>query len=229
MTTTDSDLLDESLARLADMDEAHLELGAQMFKAYGGAFYGMDLLAVGALNRSKAQIAGFRSLLQARNLICAGALLRLQLDTACRFYAAFLVEKPHEFALAVLGGEQVCRLKDRSGQRMTDRYLVNKLGEEYEWVPRVYERTSGYVHLSATHILSALSRPNKADDTFEIELKISAEDGPLPAALYVEAADAFVASTDILLRHVHGWAFTKANPDLVEKWKKQGRESEDGA
>lgn len=42
-----------SLARLADLDQAHLELAKQMFDACGGAMYGMDLLAAGALNRSR--------------------------------------------------------------------------------------------------------------------------------------------------------------------------------
>lgn len=98
--------LEESLARLEPLDDAHLELGKQMFNAFGGALYGMDLLAAGALNRSKAHIAGLRQLVEAKNLICAGALLRLQLDTALRFHAAFLVEQPHDFALAVLGASE---------------------------------------------------------------------------------------------------------------------------
>jgi len=32
------------------------------WEAFGGAMYGMDLLAAAALNRSKAHIAGFRTL-----------------------------------------------------------------------------------------------------------------------------------------------------------------------
>lgn len=88
MDTKHSESLEESLTRLTEMDRAHLEPGMGMAKAFGGALYGMDLLAFGALNRSKAHIAGFRALIGQRNLICAGALLRLQLDTAMRFFAA---------------------------------------------------------------------------------------------------------------------------------------------
>ena len=69
--------------------------------------------------------------METRNLICAGALLRLQLDTALRFYAAFRVEKPHDFALAVLDGKRVRDLKDLDGQKMTDDYLVRKLGASF--------------------------------------------------------------------------------------------------
>jgi len=35
-------------------------------------------------------------------------------------------------------------------------------------------------------------------------------------------------ATDIFLRHVHGWVFTKANPELVRKWKDE-RDTRDGA
>jgi hypothetical protein len=73
MEPTHSESLEASLLSLGRLDKAHLELGKQMFEAFGGAMYGMGLLAAGALNRSKAHIAGFRTLLEAKNLICAGA------------------------------------------------------------------------------------------------------------------------------------------------------------
>ena len=201
-----------------------------MFEACGGTFYGMDLLAAVELNRSKAHIAGFQQLVGAKNLICAGALLRLQLDTALRFYAAFLVEQPHDFALAVLGGTRVRDLKDRDGKEMTDAYLVEKLAQKFDWVPRVYERTSGYVHLSSTHLLSAMTPTEGASDSDRtIAIKIGAEDKPLPAWIYIEATDAFRAVTDVLLRYVHGWVFTKANPELVQKWQQDRDVNQGGA
>jgi hypothetical protein len=229
MDSPRSQSLDTGLARLMRLDADHLELVKKMFDAGGGAVYGMDLLAAGALNRSKAHIAGFRQLVEARNLICAGALLRLQLDTALRFHAAFLVERPHDFALAVLDGKRVRDLTDRDGEKMTDAHLVKKLGKEYDWVPRVYERTSGYIHLSATHLMSAMG-PTEADTEAKrsVTIKIAAEDKPLPDWIYIEATDAFRAATEIFLRYVDGWVFTKADPDLVQKWKEE-REANSGA
>lgn len=209
----------EALDRLSQMDDAHLELGAEMLRAHGGALYGMDLLAVGALNRSKAQISGFRTMLEARNMICAGALLRLQLDTALRFFASFIVDEPHTFALDILAGKQVRDLHSHDGKRMTDAYLVRRLGATHEWVPRVYERTSGYVHLSSNHLMSAIFPNEDAKGKVErrFTMKVSDEDKPLPEEIYIEAADAFCAATDILLKYVHGWAFTKANPHLAAR------------
>jgi hypothetical protein len=214
-----SESLVAAIAGLAELDKQHLALGQQMLEAFGGALYGMDLLAVGALNRSTAHIAGFRHLVDAKNLICAGALLRLQLDTAMRFYAAWLVADPHEFALAVLRGDKVRNIKDRDGKKLTDTYLTERLGQEFPWVPRVYESTSGYVHLSATHLIGAMTTADRqSGDDRSFTVKISPDDKPLPDWIYIEAVDAFRAATDILLRYVEGWVFTKANPELVQKW-----------
>lgn len=217
-----SESLEASLESLAARESAHLHLAKEMFEAYGGALYGMDLLAVGALNRSKAHITGFMALIEAKNMICAGALLRLQLDTAMRFFAAFLVDHPHDFAIAVLRGEKVRDLKDSTGKKMTDAYLSQKLGNEFEWVPRVYEKTSGYIHLSSTHLMSALTPSNDSDpDDRRFTAKISSMDKPLPDGIYIEASDAFGAATDIILQYVQGWVFTKANPELVQQRKRE--------
>ena len=64
---------------------------------------------------------------------------------------------------------------------MTDAYLVEKLGKEYAWVPRVYEKTSGYVHLSSTHIYSTLTPKEAAEDdgAHSFEAKIGPGDKDL--------------------------------------------------
>lgn len=208
--------ISKNLATLTKREHTHLQLAKRMFKAPGNAIYGMDLLATGVLNRSKAHISGFKALIEAKNLICAGALLRLQLDSALRFYAAYLVERPNEFALAILNGKKVRNLKDSLGQKMTDAYLCEKLGERFDWVPRVYERTSGYVHLSDVHLLSTLSSVDT--DNRKFTAKISSMDKDLPDEIYIEALDAFTATTDIILEYVHGWVLTKANPELVAEY-----------
>ncbi len=228
MASGEADRIEGRLASLEPMEQAHLEIGLTMTQAYGDAVYGMDLLAYGALNRSKAHIAGFKQLIRSRNMICAGALLRLQLDTALRFAAAWLAKNPHEFATAVLGGAKVSDLRDVSGKHMTDGYLVSRLGKEYEWVPRVYKRTSGYVHFSSVHVLSAVSKTDAK--TRMIELKISEVDSALlPDEIYLEAIDAFQAATEILLRYVHGWAFTKANPDIKSRKQEKREDSKPDA
>ncbi len=206
-----------SLRRLEALADDHMAIGRSMTEAYGGALYGMDLLAYGALNRSRAHLTGFTSSIQARNLLCAGASLRLQLDTVLRFSAAWLVADPHAFASDVLRGTRVRNLTDRTSKKMTDAYLVQVLSRQFEWVERVYERTSGYVHFSDVHLLSAITRAEDESGERILELKISDADKPLPTALYVEAIEAFAECTRVLLWYVTGWTVTKARPELIRK------------
>jgi hypothetical protein len=125
------------------------------------------------------------------------------------------VEKPDDFAFEVLKGRRISDLRDRAGKSMTDTYLSRKLGEQYAWVPGLYERASGYVHFSSTHMLSALRPKGEGATAGHFEVAISAEDKFAPEATYIEAVDAFVAVTEIVLRYVQGWVFTKSHPEVT--------------
>lgn len=54
----------------------------------------------------------------------AQTLLRAHIDTALRFSAALRVEDPHKFAIDVMAGERIDKMKDQSGQHLRDAYLV---------------------------------------------------------------------------------------------------------
>ncbi len=217
--TEHSDTLEQALQSNESLEKEHLYFSKSMLDAYDNAIYGMDLLAIGALNRSMSLSSGFRSMLKNKNLICAGALLRLQIDTAIRFHAAWLVEEPHTFAQQILVGKQINRIKDSAGMRMTDAYLIKKLEAEHPWLPGVYKKTSAYVHLSTTHMMSALSPASEKEKS--IKIKISPSDKELPESLYIEAVDAFNAATRLFLFYVRSWTVTKDNPDLFDNKKKE--------
>jgi hypothetical protein len=216
-----SEKIEKLLATLSEGHDAVKDRGKHMYEAYDYAMYGLDFLAGAALNRTMANIDAFTSLIRARNLVIAGSLLRIQLDTALRFYAAFQVDKPHDFALAVLRGERIDKLKDMKGERLTDRHLVNLLSQEFSWVDHVYQATSGYIHLSGTHIHHTIGEVRE-DGTFN--MKLSAMDKDLPDDLYTEAIEAFIESINVLLRYVDGWIFTKNNPQVVEEARTRIRE-----
>jgi hypothetical protein len=208
------------------MEEPLLDLLLKCNLAHGRDLYPMDLLANAGGKRAVALLAGFCRMIEDRNLICAGPLLRLQLDTALRFYAAWLVEKPHEFAAKVLGGTRVDKLKDRDGNRLRDSYLVEKLSREdgCQWIPRVYEETSGYVHFSDKHMFSVLSDVDRK--TRSLSMTVSAVDCDWPESVYLEAVDAFIAATGLFMKYLHGWGFTKQNPDQVARLRKERGESQ---
>ena len=205
------DAIETALVALEADENETLDRSVRMLQAYGGALYGFDFLASAALNRSLALSSGFRAMIRERNLICAGGLVRLQLDTALRFFTGFIVNEPHDFAIKVLEGNRIDRMKDRHGTLMTDRYLVTQLKKEYPWVESVYEGGSGYVHLSATHIFSTFDH-----DYYEQEgkhrIKIGSRDQQFPDDVYLETIETFGECTKILARCIEGWIFTKDNP-----------------
>ena len=129
----------KSLEELENRRKKLLKLTKEMILAYGGTMYQLDLFAIGAVKRTISTIAGFRLLIESWNMICARTILRTQIDTALRFSSVFLVKKPHEFASHVLEGQQINRLKDKDGNKMTDAYLISKLASENPWLPVVYK------------------------------------------------------------------------------------------
>lgn len=177
--------------------------------------FALDILASAVVKRSMSLCAGFSTLVRGHNYTCAASLLRLQLDSCLRFFAAFIVDQPHDFASSVLKGVPVRKLKDRNGMPMTDRHLVDTLGAKYEWMPRVYEATSGFIHLSERHIFSVW-QPGETEGS--VSLRVSETDEEFPEELWVEMAAGFLACTDALFEYLKGWAFTKQNPDIVRKF-----------
>jgi hypothetical protein len=202
----------KALALLVPLEAEQKRLGRTMLEGAGGSLFPLDLLAIAAVNRSMSNIAGFRQMIESRNYLCAGALLRLQLDTAMRFAAASLAPDPHHLATEVLRGKAIRRLKDRHGRQMTDAYLVEVLANKDPWVARVYERTSGYIHLSDKHIFNSVTSVSK--DRI-IAFKMSPEDAAVPDGLYVEAVEAFGAATSVFLGYLEGWVVTKSHPELL--------------
>ena len=208
----------KSLERLESLENSQLELAKNMIQAHEGSIYAMDLFILGALNRSLATSDGFKGLVKSKNLICAGAILRLQIDTAIRIFAGTLVEDTNKFVGDILKGKHIRNLKDRDGNKMTDRYLVAKLSDGYPWLPNVYKKTSSYIHLSDTHLLASVQNEKKDNGTLSVKTSPVDRD-EVPEKLYNEAVEVFIASTEIIIRFVDGWIITKSNPEIAARLK----------
>jgi hypothetical protein len=185
-----------------------------MLKADSGKLFPLDILAAATIKRSMTLIKGFVALIKINNYTCAASLLRLQLDSCLRLFAAFIVDKPHELADNVFKGKPIREMKDRKGKLMTDKYLVKMLASKYEWMPSVYEATSGFIHLSERHLLSVFE---EAEGEHDIGLRIAADDENIPLELWIELADGFLVATDALFEYLKGWVFTKEHPEIVAK------------
>ncbi len=62
-----------------------MQLWLRMCNADNGAIFPVDLVANGAVKRSGSQSSALRMLVESWNLLCARALVRMQIDTALRF------------------------------------------------------------------------------------------------------------------------------------------------
>lgn len=208
--------IDESLEELEGDRKALLSVAERMARAHGASLYPFDVLANGAIARSLSLTKGFAEMIRQRNLACAGALVRLQLDTALRFTAGWLVDNPHDFAMKVLSGTQIDRLKDRDGNRLRDKRLREGVSSAHPWVPEVYAVASDFIHLSDKHLWRAFGLT--ADKT-RFSIVVSSEDPPGLEDSYLEAIRCFRESTYLLLHYLEGWVFTKDNPAIIRQIK----------
>jgi len=196
------------LKKLKQQEARLIRLAGLGMQADQGAMFPFDFWTNAAINRGIQLSSGFRSSIKKHNAICSGALLRLQIDTALRYSAGWLVQDPHGFVGRVMSGEQINRMKDRSGEVMTDSYLVKVLSVEHPWITEVYKRTSSYVHFSDTHIWSTLYELEGTENR-RVKTKVGAEDKEGLSDLYMEMVMAFQAATTVLINYVEGWVFTK--------------------
>lgn len=215
--------LEKRLKYLDGLTDAHLNLFGALIQADGGKFFPLDILAAATIKRSLALIQGITSLVRASNYTCAASLLRLQLDSCLRLFAAFIVEKPHDLAHNILKGEPIRRMKDRDGNRMTDKYLVEILATKYDWLQKMYNETSGFIHLSEKHLHLIFDGVSEEEHT--VGMRISADDENVPLESWIELVDGFEAVTNILFEYLTGWVVTKNNPEVVAKLREEIKSS----
>jgi len=198
---------------LRQSHELHTELFQKLATADGGRIFGVDLVAWAVLNRSLSLIDGFSMMIESGNILCAGALLRLQLDSAMRLHACWLVEDPHALAKPLLAGEPLKSTKSKSGAPLTDRYLKDELSKTHPWVNSVYAATSGFIHLSKAHMISTVrgleAETNRATFGLASTARAVKEDE------LVEALDGFIAATKCLLHLVASWLVSKDEAALT--------------
>jgi len=210
--------LNDLLDILEENNKQYFEVTSKMLQAYGASLYPLDLMGISIAKRSLSLTRGFIEMIKQENFICAAPLLRLQLDNSLRFYAAFLVDKPHDLASRFAQGESIRNFKERgTKQRLTDRLLVERLAEHYPWIIEVYERTSGYIHLSDMHLFNAMG---KQKENPKAGIVISEKDAFITEQDRSEAVYTMFRLSQIVLWLLNSWTLTKDTPDH-QKWKKK--------
>jgi hypothetical protein len=199
-----SDVFKEHFEKSEQLSKELISLSAQIVKA--GDVFHMDVLTMAVINRSLELSEGFKDLILSQKFLCAAPLLRLQIDNLLRYSAAWLVDKPHEFIAEVMKGTPIRKLKDASGKKMADFYLVQKLSSDVPWVESVYEKTCGYIHFSESHFHKVML---STDDNGAFSIGIGSHSKKIPESTYIEAIEAFNATTLEICKYVYGWLKTK--------------------
>lgn len=222
---------DKVIALLTQIEterKAMLRLGMAVVGVPGAQMFGLDLLAFGAVKRNISTARAFRMLVQSWNMVCARSLLRMHIDTALRFAAAWLVESPHEFALRVVRGERIDKIRDKYGNRLTDAHLVRVRSPERPWLPAVYENLCGYVHFSSQHLLASVQSVDTEQNTIEFEL--TETDLKFPESSWVEILQCFRESTAMLASYLDGYAITKnMSPEQLQEARRHLSEGKSSA
>lgn len=183
----------------------------------------LDFLALGAIKRNLNTARAFRQMVESWNMVCARTLLRTHIDTGLRFSAGWEVHKPHDFAMAVLRGERIDQMKDRLGQRLTDRRLVELRSGDYPWLQKVYGNLSGYIHFSGSHITDSVASIGEGADAATMSFLLSDTDLRFPEFSWVEICECFREATQILSKYLTGWAQTKAmTPEQLDAQRHSG-------
>lgn len=118
-----------------------------------------DFYFLAALDRAIHLIDGFLWMLEKRNITCAGALLRLQIDNCLRVYAPYIAKNREDVINTIIyEDKRLDRLPDDQGKRMNDGRLKDRLAKKYPEVKSVYEKCSGFIHLSDIAFYQTVNR-----------------------------------------------------------------------
>lgn len=173
-----------SIEKLRKLREDLPSLGSEIMHAGSMSMYPMDMVIIGIVKRCLSTTSALEKLVLEWNMTCARAVLRMQLDTVLRLSAFWLSPDLQKMAMDVMGGKQINKMKDRDNCKMTDSYLSRKLGERFDWIPRVYKYTSGYIHFSERHLFDPIREINDKERT--VNFVINDKDYNFPEFSWVE-------------------------------------------
>ncbi|MCL2591611.1 MAG: hypothetical protein FWD67_12270 [Betaproteobacteria bacterium] len=187
-----------------------------------------SLFGMGVGRRAVALSSGFRAMVKQCNSLCAIPMVRMQLDTAIRFYAGFFVADHQQFCRDVLKGKQINKMKSREGHNLSDHYLVKRVAEKNPWMTNVYETCSGYIHFSHHHIKEAL----RIDESGKGMMAIGSNDFDREPKHFLESMQCMLHLNEIIHFALSDWFGRMCSPDGVkvsasELWGQNDQQEQD--
>ena len=205
---------------------AELQMLRETGKSIAAGIIGKSLLKEGfffctATDRCMHLIDGLSSMLQERNLTCAGALLRLQLDNCMRTYAAFIADDKNAVIDCIISGNRINKQKSTDGKNLSDANLRSALSKIDSRFSNVYNQASGFIHLSEKAFYQTVVRCEDSSIEFQIGGTLPEKRNPV----LIECADAFIHFTKLHFKMLTAVAESKTYFDL-EYEQQTGRDKE---
>ncbi len=197
-------------SRLWKLTESHVSRTGRFLAAGEGYLYSTDLLLGALCQRSFHLTEGFLHVVRYWNIIVGAMLIRAQLDNLLiAHYLADHVRDPAAFANHVMAGGRVKDLRDEEGKKLFDKRLRELASDAHPWLDTVYEKTSGWVHFSGSHVFSTWRVGGEA----EIVGGVPLHPQHVPATLLLEMFGAMIQGTEELFGYLESWA---AHKDLQQ-------------
>jgi hypothetical protein len=193
-----------ALNQFTELVNTHRTVGERLYASTNGSMFPCDGFAFAALDRSLNLTEGFSLLMRNHGFMCAAALLRMQLDSLIRLYGVITAPDPHGTAEALFGGTPLATFKDRSGELMTDRSLINRLTVKNPDIGPIYGQASGYVHFSEQNVLHFLAR-SKLNEAGQRLFAIGNNDDHIPIENRVAVVNNFSKVTKGIFQLINDW------------------------
>lgn len=178
-----------------------------------------DLFFCASLDRCLHLMDGFVVMLRERNLTCAGALLRLQMDNCMRTYAAFIAEDRNAVTDCLIHGTPIKHLVDKHGKKMADWYLKEELTKIEPSFGQVYDQASGYIHLSEKAFYQTVT---DIDDDGKLTLQVGHQLPEKRNAPLLEGASAFTYYVVLHYKMLNAVCESKARFDAEQQCEDNG-------
>jgi len=162
--------------------------------------YPPDLMMWAFLQRSCGVLDGFLGTFDTWNILVSGPLVRMQIDSLTRLSYVATCPDMDAVATEMLDGREFRKMRDPSGKVLTDHRLAELAEERHAWLKPVYDRASGWVHFSPTHVFLG----TQADQGKFVQ-HLPLQPDTLDEKLLAEMLGAMTQATGELLDYLELW------------------------
>lgn len=202
--------LDQELELLSECLDRLRHATLSTIAGTNSALYTIDFVVLGATKRALSLESGLRAMIGIKNMLCARATIRMQIDTVSRLLAYTDVNDPLHVSREILGGEKLRKFKSRSGRPLNDGYLVDRLSEIYPWVRTVYDSTTNEVHFTEQQFMSSVHSMEDKEQGGVLHIQISEFDTKYPESSWAELPACFRYLCEIQIDNAIQWGAAKA-------------------